>query len=78
MWISFQIVPHNKEKIRGGREDLNKNRLFFLNESFTGTKKKLLIEAQKTSKRFALQVPRVHNKWSHTIKKVLEYWLYCH
>ena len=49
-------MPHNKEKIRGGvgweegEEDLNKNRLFFLNESFTGTKKKLLIEAKKLAK----------------------------
>ena len=55
MWISFQIVPHNKEKIGGGwggggGEDLNKNRLFFLHESFTGTKKKLLIEAKKLAK----------------------------
>ena len=46
-------LPEGEDQ--GWGEDLNKNGFIFLNESLTGTNRKLLKEAKKTSERFALQ-----------------------
>ena len=51
------MVFHKREKIRGGEVDLNKDCFIFLNESLTGTNRKLLLEAKKLAKGLHYKFP---------------------